>query len=155
MEKDRHIISGFSLILVIYIFSVPPQVVPLALNQQVIAVSGGAATLSFNITSAIPMVQTSDIRWFYAANTSSGSADFTSINFQDITDLMSRTSVSTLGLTPERLTLMMSNIVLSTGDEMETDQGRYFLSATNPAGERSNFIDVIVRGILLLGNLQH
>ena len=134
----------------LYIFdlfiSVPPQVALLAPNQRVVAVSGGEVTLSFNITNAIPTVQISDIRWYYAANARSGSPDFTSENFQDIIDLMNRTSVSTLHFSSDRLTLRISNIVQAIGNVMETDQGRYFLSVTNPAGERSNFIDVIVRG---------
>ena len=108
-----------------------------------VAVSGGDAVLSFNITNAIPMVQISDIRWYYSAN---------SEDFEDITDLMNRTSVSNLDLSPDRLTLKISNIVQAIGDVMETDQGRYFLNATNPAGERSNYIDVVVRGKLLAIN---
>ena len=111
-----------------------------------VAVSGGEVTLSFNITNAIPIVQISDIRWYYAANARSGSPDFTSENFQDIIDLMNRTSVSTLHFSSDRLTLRLSNIVHAIGDVMETDQGRYFLSVTNPAGEKSNFIDVVIRG---------
>ena len=137
----------------VYGYSVLPEVVSLAPNQRVVVVPGGNATLSFNITNAIPMVQTSDIRWYYAVNTPSGSQDFTSENFQDITELVNRTSVSTLDLNSDRLTLDISNIVQAIGNVMETDQGRYFLSATNPAGERNNYIDVIVTGILLLANL--
>jgi len=120
-------------------------VVPLAQNRRVVAIAEGDATLSFQIDSAIPMVQTSDIRWYYAANTQGGEPDFTSEDFQDITDLMNRTSVSSLDLSPDRLTLRISNIVQAIG---EADQGRYFLSATNPAGERSSYIDVLVRGMI-------
>ena len=125
---------------------VPPEVVPLSPDQREVAVSKGDATLSFTIINAIPDVMTSDIRWYYAANAPAGPPDFTSAGFEDITELMNRTTFSSLNFTYDMLTLNIDNIVQAIGDVTETDQGRYFLSATNPAGERSNYIDVIIRG---------
>ena len=125
---------------------VPPEVVLLSPDQREVAVSEGGVTLSFIIRNAIPDVMTSDMRWYYAANAPAGPPDFTSADFEDITDLLNRTTFSSLNFTSDMLTLNIDNIVQAIGDVAETDQGRYILSATNPAGERSNHIDVIVRG---------
>ncbi len=126
----------------------PPEVVPLSTNRREVAVAEKDVTLVFTIMNAIPSVETSDIRWYYAANAPVGCPDFTAAEFEDITDLMNRTSVSTLTYTSDRLSITVDNIVQAIGDVTETDQGRYFLSATNPAGENSDHIDIIVRGKL-------
>ena len=118
---------------------------PLSPDQREVAVSEGGVTLSFIIRNAIPGVMTSDIRWYYAANAPAGPPDFTSADLEDM-DLMNRTTFSSLNFTSDMLTLDIDNIVQAIGDVAETDQGRYFLSATNPAGERSNHLDVIIRG---------
>ena len=116
---------------------------PLSPDQSEVAVSEGNVTLSFTIINAIPDVMTSEIRWYYAANAPAGPPDFTSADFEDITELMNRTTFSSLNFTSDRLTLNIDNIVRAIGNVTETDQGRYYLSATNPAGERSNYIDVV------------
>ncbi len=123
-----------------------PEVVPLSTNRREVAVAKKNVTLVFTIMNAIPSVRTSDIRWYYAANAPVGRPDFTAAEFEDITDLMNRTSVSTLTYSSDRLSLTVDNIVQAIGDVTETDQGRYFLSATNPAGENSDYIDVFVKG---------
>ncbi len=123
-----------------------PEVVPLSTNRREVAVAKKNVTLVFTIMNAIPSVKTSDIRWYYAANSPVGRPDFTAAEFEDITDLMNRTSVSTLTYSTDRLSLTVDNIVQAIGDVTETDQGRYFLSATNPAGENSDYIDVFVKG---------
>ncbi len=123
---------------------VPPVVV--ALTQRVVTNVSETAVLSFRIDNAIPPVNTSDIRWYYTASTVSGDPDFNSSDFQEITALMNRTSMSQLTYSNDRLVLSVSNIVQALNVGEETDAGRYFLRATNPAGESSNYIDLVVRG---------
>ena len=108
-----------------------------------------SAVLSFHIDNAAPPVMTSDLRWYYTASAPSGTPDFSSTDFQEITNLLSRTSISSLSYSDDMLTLTVSGIVqaLIMGDE--TDAGRYFLRASNPAGEDSSFIDLVVYGKLL------
>ena len=105
-----------------------------------------SAILMFRIESAIPNVMTSDIRWYYTASTVSGVPDFSSDDFLDITNSTSRTSESTLTSSGDLLTLTVSNIVQARSVGEETDGGRYFLRASNPAGEDSNFVDLVVEG---------
>ena len=105
-----------------------------------------SAILMFRIESAIPNVMTSDIRWYYTASTVSGDPDFSSGDFLDITNSTSRTSKSALTFSEDLLTLTVSNIVQARSVGQETDAGRYFLRASNPAGEDSNFVDLVVEG---------
>ena len=104
----------------------------------------------FRIDQAAPPVETSNIRWYYTARAPSGTPDFTSSNFQDITDLMNRTSRSMLSFSSDRFSLNISNIVQARQTGEETDAGRYFMRASNPAGEDSDYIELIVFGKSLL-----
>ena len=120
--------------------------VPLALGQQVIGNETGSATLSFRIDNAAPSVLLQNLLWFYVANF--GSDPYAG---QEITNLTNRTTESTLtfsGFTNMRyVNLTVSNIVQQReGIGGETDQGRYFLVATNPAGVNFNYIDLMVYG---------
>ncbi len=130
---------------------VPPVVVPLVPSQNVIANETETAVLSFRIDEAHPPVLTSDLRWFYTARASrSNTPNFSSIDFLEITNLRNRTSRSQLSYSNGSLILTISNIVQMVGEE--TDAGRYFLLASNPAGENSNYIDLTVFGkIVSLG----
>ena len=113
---------------------------------RVVGNESESAILMFRIESAIPNVVTSDIRWYYTANTVSGIPDFISGDFLDITNSRSRTSNSTLTFSRDLLSLMVSNIVQARSVGEETDAGRYFLRASNPAGEDSNFVDLVIEG---------
>ncbi len=128
------------------------MVVPIVPSQKVITNETETALLSFRIDEAYPPVLTSDLRWFYTASTfQSNSPDFSSIDFLEITNLRSRTSQSELSYSNGNLDLTISNIVhqsLMVGEE--TDAGRYFLLASNPAGENSNYIDLAVFGKIVL-----
>ena len=128
----------------LFFLAVPPEVV--ALNQRVVGSHSESALLSFHIDNAAPPVLISDIRWYYTANTASGTPDFASEDFMDITNSTSRTSKSMLTFSEDLLTLNVSNIVqaLLVGDE--TDAGRYFLRASNPAGRNNSFVDLVVFG---------
>ena len=121
--------------------------VPLAPGRQVIGNETGSVTLSFRIDNAAPPVLLQDLQWFYVA-------DFR-INDpfagQEITNLTNRTTVSRLTFSEFTdmcyINLTVSNIVQQrSGIGGETDEGRYFLVSTNPAGETFSYIDLLVYG---------
>ena len=116
------------------------------MNGQILANDGESVVLSVTITAAIPTVVTNNIRWYYTTSAPSGIPNFNSADFQEITNLANRTSRSTLTFSSDRLSLTISNVVQSIGGVNETDQGRYFIRASNPAGDVNSFIDVIVSG---------
>ena len=127
--------------------SVPPIVVPLALTQEVIGNESDSATLSFLIDEAAPPVLLQGLQWFYVA-------DFGNNPFagQDITILMNRTAESALVSSDfdgmRYIDLTVSNITQHRrGIGGETDEGRYFLVATNPAGIHFSYIDLLVFGM--------
>jgi len=137
---------------VLYFFSllphsVPPIVVPLAPGRQVIGNELDSATLSFRIDEAAPPVLLQDLKWFYVA-------DFGNNPFagQEITNLTNRTAVSTLTFSNfdgmHYINLTVSNITQQRREIAgETDEGRYFLVATNQAGVRFSYIDLLVFGM--------
>ena len=99
-------------------------------------------TLSFNITRAIPDVMVQDIQWIY-------SPDFSETPFEqnmDITNLINRTQKSNYTFTSDLLSLTIRNIAQARRAGEETDRGRYFLVATNPAGSGFSYIDLLVAG---------
>ena len=125
--------------------------VPLALDQEVIGNETGSVTLSFRIDSAAPSVLLEALRWFYVA-------DFRiddPFAGQEITNLMNRTTESTLTFSEftgmQYINLTVSNIVQQrSGIGGETDEGRYFLVATNPAGVAFSYIDLSLHGKYIL-----
>ena len=125
--------------------AVPPKVVPLDSDQRVIANESTSAVIGFRIDNAAPPVSTSNIRWFYSPNLPQ--TLFAEGNdFQEITNLMNRTSESTLEFTNGFLSLTIDNIVQARPGNPETDTGRYFLEATNEAGVDSSYINLVVFG---------
>ena len=129
--------------------------VPLAPGQQVIGNELDSATLSFRIDEAAPPVLLQDLQWFYVA-------DFGDNPFagQEITNLTSRTAVSTLTFSDfvdmRYIELTVSNITQQRrGIAGETDEGRYFLVATNPAGVRFSYIDLLVFGMYVVCDYVH
>ena len=120
-------------------FSVPPTVVALDDDQEIITNESESAVLSFRIDRAAPPVPVEDIRWIYSADFSM-SPD----GGVDITNLTSRTSDLRLSFSADLLTLTINNIVQARALGEETDQGRYFLVAYHPAGNRFSYIDVVV-----------
>ena len=120
--------------------------VPLAPGQEVIGNETGSVTLSFRIDSAAPPVLLRNLQWFHVANF--GSDPYVG---QEITNLTNRTIESTLTFSDytnmRYINLTVSNIVQQReGIVGETDQGRYFLVAANPAGVNFNYIDLMVYG---------
>ena len=123
--------------------------VPLAPGRQVIGNETGSVTLSFRIDNAAPPVLLEALRWFYAANFSSDP----SVR-QEITNLTSRTTVSRLTFSEftnmRYINLTVSNITQRrSGIGRETDEGRYFLFATDPAGVAFSYIDLVVFGMYM------
>ena len=121
------------------------MVIPLVINQRIITNETESATLSFTIDRAAPPVMVNNIRWFYSADFAPA-LFFSGFEYEEITNLANRTSVSTLIFSSDRLSLTIGNIVQARVEGEETDQGRYFLEATNEAGVGSSYIDVIVFG---------
>ena len=124
--------------------------VPLAPGQQVIANKTDSATLSFRIDEAAPPVLLQGLQWFYVA-------DFGNNPFagQEITNLTNRTAVSTLTFSDftgmRYIGLTVSNITQQRGGiGVGTDEGRYFLVATNPAGVQLSYIDLLVFGTYIV-----
>ena len=120
--------------------------VPLAPGQQVIGNETGSVTLSFRIDNAAPPVLLQDLRWFYVANF--GNEPYAG---EEITNLTNRTTESALTFSNftdmHYITLTVSNIVQQrVGIGGETDEGRYFLVATNPAGVNFSYTDLLVYG---------
>ena len=104
------------------------------------------AVLPFRINDAAPPVLLEGLRWFYVA-------DFGSDPYagQEITNLMNRTTISRLTFSEftdvRYINLTVSTIVQQrSGIGRETDEGRYFLVATNRAGETFSYIDLLVYG---------
>jgi hypothetical protein len=119
-----------------------------AQTQRVVGNESESAVLMFRIENAIPAVMVSDIRWYYTARTAAGDPDFNSSDFMDITNSSSRTTKSTLTYSGDLLTLTVSDIVQARRVGEDTDAGRYFLRASNPAGESSSFVDLVINGEL-------
>ena len=107
----------------------------------------GSVTLSFRIDNAAPPVLLEGLRWFYTPDLRIND----SFAGKEITNLTNRTTESTLTFSEftnmQHINLTVSNIVqqqVRIGGE--TDKGRYFLVATNPAGETFSYIDLLVYG---------
>ena len=120
---------------------VPPTVVALDDDREIIANESESAMLSFRIDRAAPPVLIENIRWIYSAEFSVAPD-----GGMDITNRTNRTSVSTLSFSANLLNLTISNIAQARVSEDETDRGRYFLVALHPAGNRFEYIDLNVFG---------
>ena len=141
--------SPLPFFLTLLLFSVPPTVVPLAPGREVIGNETGSVTFSFRIDGAAPPVLLEGLRWFYTPDLSIN--DPFHFAGQEITNLMNRTTESRLTFSDftdmRYINLTVSNIVQQrSGIGGETDEGRYFLVATNPAGVNFDYIDLLVYG---------
>ena len=107
----------------------------------------GSVTLSFRIDNAAPPVLLQGLQWFYVANFRIDDP----LSGQEITSLMNRTTESMLTFSNFTdmlyINLTVSNIVQQrSGIGGETDEGRYFLVATNPSGVNFSYIDLLIYG---------
>ena len=123
---------------------VPPVVMALADRREVIGNETDSVTLAFRINNAAPLVALADLTWYY-------STDLGELpQGEDITGLMNRTSQSMLTFSEftgnTMISLTVSNLVRDVAGQGETDEGRYFLVARNPAGISFDYIDLIIFG---------
>ena len=107
----------------------------------------GNLTISFIIQTAIPAVSMDNIQWFYS---DSQNINKDNISREDITNVSNRIGMSYLTFSSDKLSLTISNIVQAIGSQRETDQGRYFITVSNPAGNDEAFTDVIIEGRRML-----
>ena len=123
---------------------VPPVVVSLTDNQQVIGNATDAVTVEFAVDNAAPLVALEDLTWYYSPSLVAMPQG------EDITGLMNRTSQSMLTFSPfasnTMISLTVSNLVRDVAGEGETDEGRYFLVARNPAGISFDYTDLVIFG---------
>ena len=118
--------------------------VVLADGQEVIGNETDSVTLEFRINNAAPLVALADLTWYYSSSLE------TMPQGEDITGLMNRTSQSMLTFSEftgnTMISLTVSNLVRDVAGQGETDEGRYFLVARNPAGINFDYIDVVIFG---------
>ena len=114
---------------------VPPVVV--AIVEEVIGNENESSTLQFRIDNAEPVVELSGLRWFYSAELSQ------SATMEDITNSTNRGSqlITSFSSDGRFFNLTIVNIQQHRQEGGETDQGRYFLQATNPAGTSLAYVD--------------
>ena len=128
-----------------YFPSVPPLVVPLV--KEVIGNENLSATLQFRIDNADPRVMLSGLRWFYSERFAD---DISDDGVEEITNLTNRTIdfelVTSFSSDGTYFNITVVNIKQDRLGGEDTDEGRYFLQATNPAGVSVDFIDLVVHG---------
>lgn len=127
-------------------FLVPPDVVPLDGDRVTVGIEEMSTSLHFRIDNAAPVVNiSSGIRWLFSAN-------FTDLPYDsgvtDITNLNTFNQGSSFSYSDNRESITISNI-------SQSDEGRYFFMATNPAGVNYSHTDLIVHGRLLIALRSH
>ena len=109
------------------------------------------ATLQFRIDSADPRVLLSGLRWFYSEQLVNSISQQETV--EEITNRTNRTSESELVTSFSSDGVYFNITVVNIAQERlggeETDRGRYFLQATNPAGSSVAFIALEVYGTLM------
>ena len=132
----------------IHVPTVPPVVV--AVNRSFVAVERQTVTISFLVEQAIPPVQPWNLQWLYSSFLNS-----TSPNGDNITNVTNRTLTSSFSFSAfvnsTSISLTITNVQLAGPTGGPTDDGRYFLVATNPAGSSSDYVDLVVEGMLIMG----
>ena len=103
------------------------------------------ATLQFRIDNAAPAVVLSGLRWFYSDDISQEGET------EEITNLTTRTTggsglVNSFSSDGLFFNITVVNILQERLEGQETDEGRYFLQATNPAGSSEAYVDLQVYG---------
>ena len=116
--------------------AVPPVV--LADNPALLGLEQESITIRFSINDASPLVQLSDIRWFFIAGVDVPEIDIT--------------EEEVLGETT--LTFSESRLELTLSDITQDAAGIYRLVATNPAGVASDYTNLTIEGKCNLMNLE-
>ena len=145
-------LNHIQIAIIIIVLLVPPIVIPLTSNQLVVSNLSEPIVMNFRIDNAIPSVVTSDIHWYYASDKASDNPDFASCDMMDITNMTMAVSSSALYYSQDLLTLTI-NPVQSSVFRGVSDSGRYYMSATNVAGEDNSFIDSVVLCELIMANI--
>ena len=114
----------------------PPVV--LADNPALLGLEQESITIRFSINDASPLVQLSDIRWFFIAGVDVPEIDITE------EEVLGET---TLTFSESRLELTLSGIT-------QDAAGLYRLVATNPAGVASDYTNLTIEGTCNLMSLE-
>ena len=127
-------------------FTVPLLVVPVI--PFVVGYENMNATLQFRIDNADPRVLLSGLRWYYSKQPVNSILQGTVV---EITNITNRTSESRLVTSFSSDGVYFNITVVNIAQERlggeDTDRGRYFLQATNPAGSSVAFIDLELYGM--------
>ena len=119
----------------------------MAVVNEVIGNESMSATLQFRIDNADPRVMFSGLRWFYSGRFAD---DISDDGVEEITNLTTRTTdsglVTSFSSDGTYFNITVVNILQDRLGGEATDEGRYFLQATNPAGVSVDFIDLVVYG---------
>ena len=107
--------------------------------EEVIGNENESSTLQFRIDNAEPVVKLSGLRWFYSAELSQ------SATMEDITNSTNRGSQLITSFSSDGRFFNLTIVNIQQEGE-ETDQGRYFLQATNPARTSLAYVDLDVYG---------
>ena len=97
--------------------------------------------IQFNIRNAAPDVSPDEIQWIFSECFTDHPYDSPNIPINDSTS-------SRYAYSSDYRQLTISNV-------NQTDEGRYFLVASNPAGVHYNHIDIIVHGKRHSSNQRH
>ena len=100
-------------------------------NPSLLSLEGESVPIRFSILDAFPLVQLSDIRWFFRAGVDVSETDIT--------------EAEALGETA--LTFSNSRLELTLSGLTQDAAGIYRLVATNPAGVASNYVNLTIQGM--------
>ena len=120
----------------------------MAVDKLLTSIERQNITLSFLVEEATPAVFPWDLRWLYFSSpllTPYGGGG------EDITNVSNRTLTSSFSFSAfvnsTSISLTISNVLLRGPSGGLTDEGRYFLVATNPAGSNFDYIDLVFTGM--------
>ena len=124
-----------------FVHVVPPTVNRLNSSSHFIVNKGDEVSFLFEIGRADPQVMLDGIRWFYSRN-------LTLSERVEITGRMGpvQGGDSMYSFSSDMLSLTITNINQALRMNESTDAGRYFIQVTNPAGNDSEYYDIIVNG---------
>ena len=100
-------------------------------NPSLLSLEDESVTIRFSISDAFPLVQFSDIQWFFIAGIDVSEIDITEA------EVLGETA---LAFSESRLELTLSGLT-------QDAAGIYRLVATNPAGVASNFVNLTIQGM--------
>ena len=100
-------------------------------NPSLLSLEGESVTIRFSIIDAFPLVQLSDIQWFFVAGVDAPEIDITEA------EVLGETTIT---FSESRLELTLSGLT-------QDAAGIYRLVATNPAGVASNYVNLTIQGM--------